>query len=143
MSETDDTRGEVPEEEEPGPRYSEEDIPPPGVESWTPRFLAEMRENPTHRRIALLVAVVAGLALAWLHWFGLFVLGALVGLVSKTVPRALFAGLVVGTLVLALHVFGSPAMGVGEFIALSPPSYLAVAAALLMPLWGSLLRGVF
>ena len=142
MSETDDTRDEVPEEDEPGPRYSEEDIPPAEGDGWSPGILAEMRENPNHRRIALVVALVVGLALAWVHWFGLFVAGGLVGLVSKTVPSALFAGLVVGALVLSLHLFGSPVMSPGEILSLSPPSYVAVAAALLMPLWGSLLRGV-
>lgn len=130
------------ESDDSGPRYSEDDLPPVGAGSWTPSFLVEMRESPTQRRILLVVAALAGLTLAWFHWAGLFAAGALVGLVSKTVPRAVFAGVVVGVLVLAVHVVAIPAMGAGEFVALSPPSYLAVAAALLMPLWGSLVRGV-
>jgi hypothetical protein len=128
--------------EEPGPRYTEEDLPPAGAGSWTPSFLIEMRESPIQRRVLLVVALLAGLALAWFHWAGLFFAGALVGLVSKTVPRAACAGFVVGVLVLGAHVLTIPAMGAGEFVALSPPSYLAVAAALLMPLWGSFVRGV-
>lgn len=130
------------EEDEPGPRYSEEDLPPAGVEEGTPPSLAGVRQSPNQRRIILVIALLVGLALTWVHWLGLFVAGALVGLVSKTVPHALFAGLVVGALVLALHLFGSPVMSTGEFIALSPASYVTVAAALLMPLWGSLVRGV-
>jgi len=141
MSE-DDAGGGRPEEDEPGPRYSEEDIPPAEVEGWSPEFLAGVRGRPTQRRVALVVAALVGVGLAWLHWFGLFLGGALVGLVSKSVPRAVVAGLAVGVLVLALHVFGSPVMGPDEFLSLSPPSYVAVGAALLMPLWGSLVRGV-
>ncbi len=142
MSETDDTGGEGPEGGEPGPRYSEEDIPPAEDDGWSTEFLAGVRESPLLRGVVLVVAVGVALALAWFHWFGLFVGGAAVGLVSKTVPRAVVAGLAVGVVVLALHVFGSPVMGPDEFLSLSPPSYVAVAAALLMPLWGSLVRGV-
>lgn len=151
MSEGDgDANGEEPQEDvgtkteegDDGPRYSEDDVPPAGAGSLTPSFLVEIRESPTQRRILLVVAALAGLAFAWFHWAGLFAAGALVGLVSKTVPRAVGAGVVVGVLVLAVHIFAVPAMGAGDFVALSPPSYVAVAAALLMPLWGSLVRGV-
>lgn len=130
------------EPEDPGPRYSEEDLPPAGAGRLTPSFLLQVRQSPIQRRTVLVVAALAGLALAWFHWSGLFAAGVLVGLVSKTVPRALGAGVVVGVLVVAVHVLAIPAMGAGEFVALSPPSYVAVAAALLMPLWGSLVRGV-
>lgn len=142
MSETDDTGGEPSEGDGPGPRYSEEDIPPAEDDGWSPEALGGVRESPLLRGVALVVAVVVGVAFAWLHWFGLFVGGAAVGLVSKTVPRAVVAGLAVGAVVLALQVFGSPVMGPEEFLSLSPPSYVAIAAALVMPLWGSLVRGV-
>lgn len=142
MSEKGGVGGGAPEEDDPGPRYSEEDIPPAEGDGWSPEFLTGVRESPTQRRVVLVVAVLVGVAFAWFHWFGLFLGGALVGLVSKSVPRAVVAGLVVGVVVLALHIFGSPVMGPDEFLSLSPPSYVAIAAALLMPLWGSLVRGV-
>lgn len=128
--------------DDPGPRYTEEDLPAAGAGSLTPSFLAEIRGDPSKRSVLLVVAAVLGLGFAWIHWSGLFVAGALVGLVSKTVPRATFAALVVAVLVLVLHVGVSPVMGSGEFLALSPPSYVAIAGAFFMPLWGSLVRGV-
>ena len=124
------------------PRYSEEDLPPAGAGSWTPEFLAEIRGDPLKSGVGVVVAAVVGVGFAWFHWAGLFVAGALVGLFSETVPRAVVAGFIVGVLVLVVQVGVSPVMGAGEFVALSPPSYVAVAAGLLMPIWGSLIRGV-
>lgn len=109
---------------------------------WTLEFLRSIRADTRKRAVALLVAAAIGLALAWVHWLGLFVAGALVGLVSRTLPRAVLAGLVFGVLVLAVNVLANPTMGAGEFAGLTPPTYVAIAAALLAPAWGSLLRGV-
>jgi len=130
------------ETDEPGPRYTKDDLPPAGAGILTPSFLVEIRANSTRRGVLLVVAAVIGVGLAWFHWAGLFVAGALVGLVSETVPRAVVAGVIVGVLVLVFQIGISPVMGAGEFVALSPPSYVAVAAGLLMPIWGSLIRGV-
>ena len=124
------------------PRYSKEDLPPAGAGSRTPEILAEIRGDPFKSGVGVVVAAVVGVGLAWFHWAGLFVAGALVGLFSETVPRAVVAGFIVGVLVLVVQVGVSPVMGAGEFVALSPPSYVAVAAGLLMPIWGSLIRGV-
>jgi hypothetical protein len=107
-----------------------------------PDFLTVVRTDPRKRYVALAVAVVAGLAAAWVHWLGLVVAGALVGVVSRTLPRAVAAGLGVGVAGLALTVLASPAMGPGDFLALSPPSYVAVGAGLVLPAWGALIRGV-
>lgn len=41
------------------------------------------------------------------------------------------------------HVLASPAMNVGEFLALTPASYVTIAAAFVAPVWGSLIRGGF
>ena len=109
---------------------------------WTPRFLVDLRGRPNRQRAALIAAVVVGLVAVWIHWLGLVLAGALVGLVSRTLPRAIAAGVGVGVLVLGLHVLGSPVMGPGEFIALSPVSYISVIAAVLGPLWGALVRSV-
>jgi hypothetical protein len=108
----------------------------------TPRFLIALRENRRRRAIVLPAATVLGVALAWVHWLGLFVAGGLVGLASTSLSRALFAGLVVGVLVLVLNVLVVPAMDAGEFAGLRPASYLTIAAGLIAPLWGSLVCGV-
>lgn len=110
--------------------------------AWTPTALAAIRETPRKRAAALLVAALVGLAAAWVHWLGLFVAGALVGVVSRTLPRAVVAGLGVGLLSVALAVVAAPTVGVGEFLSLRPPVYVAIASALLAPAWGSLVRGV-
>jgi len=109
---------------------------------WTPAWLAALRADDSRRWVALVAAALAGVGLATVHWLGLFVAGALVGLVSETVPRAAAAGLAVGVAVLAVHVGASPVMSPGEFLALTPAAYVTVAAALAAPLWGSLVRGV-
>lgn len=108
---------------------------------WTPGFLVAARGH-RYQPAVLLVAALVGLAVAWTHWLGLFVAGGLVGLVSRTLPRAVLAGLVVGVLVLLGHVLASPAMDPDEFLALTPPAYVTVAAALVAPTWGALVRGV-
>lgn len=109
---------------------------------WTPHVLVAIRARRNRRLSALVAVALVGLVAVWVHWVGLFVAGALIGLVSWTVPRAAAAGLGFGLLVLLLHIFASPVMGPAEFLALSPPSYVTIAAALIGPLWGSLVRGV-
>jgi hypothetical protein len=113
----------------------------PGNE-WTPDWLADLRANDDRRHAALVAAALVGLGAAMVHWAGLFVAGALVGLASKTLRRAPVAGLAVGVLVLVVHVGASPVMGPGEFLALAPAAYVTVAVALVAPVWGSLVRGV-
>ena len=79
--------------------------------SWVPNALTAVRADPRRRAVALVVAAAVGLAVAWVHWLGLFVAGALVGLVSRSVPRAVGWGLVVGVLALAGAVLTHPVMG--------------------------------
>lgn len=107
-----------------------------------PSWLTAVRANPRQRLVALAVAVAVGMALTWVHWLGLFVAGALVGLVSKSLPRAVLAGVVFGLLVLLVQVLVSPLMSAGEFVALAPASYVAIGASIVAPVWGSLIRGV-
>ncbi|WP_114577584.1 hypothetical protein [Saliphagus sp. LR7] len=109
---------------------------------WTPAPLLAIRRDSRRRAVAVVAAAAVGLGLAWVHWLGLFAAGAAVGLVSRTLPRAVAAGICTGTVALALTVLASPSMGTGEFLALSPPAYVAVAAGLLGPGWGALVRGV-
>lgn len=110
--------------------------------AWTPAALSAVRSDPRRRAVALVVGALVGVGLAWIHWLGLFAAGALVGLVSRTLPRALGAGVGVGVVVLLATVLADPAMGAGEFLSLSPPAYVAVAAGIVAPAWGSLVRGV-
>jgi hypothetical protein len=107
------------------------------VDAW----LTEMRATPRRRRLALAFAVGAGLALTAVHWIGLFVAGALVGLTRQSLLRAMAAGLGFGVFVLALFFLLSPAVSPGPFLSLAPLSYLTVGLAIAGPVWGSLLRG--
>lgn len=109
---------------------------------WTPAWLEDARRRPNRRRSLLVAATLVGIGLVWVHWLGLFAAGALVGLASRSPPRALLAGLVFGLLVLAIQVLASPVMGVGAFLGLQPVSYVTIALALVAPVWGSLARGV-
>ena len=109
---------------------------------WTPERLDDLRTDATERRIALVVAGLVGLGLVWLHWLGLFAAGALVGLVSRDLPRALAAGLGFGLLVLVVHVLAASEMGFGAFLGLTPISYVTIGTALVAPVWGALVRGV-
>lgn len=109
---------------------------------WTPSALATLRGQATRRRALLVVGLLVGIGLAWVHWLGLVVGGALVGLVSATVPRAVAAGFTLGVVVLVVQVLGSPTMGPVAFLTLTPLSLVSVATALLGPVWGSLARAV-
>ncbi len=106
------------------------------------RGLQVIRSDPTRRRVALAAAAVAGLLAASVHWVGLVVGGALVGLVSSRLRWAVAGALGFGVAVLAAFVLTAPAMSAGELLALTPPAYVAVAAALVLPALGSLVRGV-
>lgn len=110
--------------------------------AWTPAWLRALRRDPDRRHVALVAAAIVGLSAAWLHWLGLVLAGGLVGLVSESVTKALAGGLVVGVLVLVVHVGASPVMGAGEFVGLAPAAYVTIGAALVAPLWGSLVRAV-
>ncbi|APW99499.1 hypothetical protein CHINAEXTREME_17760 [Halobiforma lacisalsi AJ5] len=101
--------------------------------------LERVRTDSTVHAVALFVAVAVGLALSWLHWLGLIVGGALVGLVSATPKRAVLGGLGFGVLVLAVFAatLGDSAVVAAET---TPIVYVAVGAALGLPVFGSLIR---
>ena len=124
--------------EDPGNVEEQEETDSP----WTPERLGRLREDATERRVALAVVGIVGLGLVWVHWLGLFAAGALVGLVSRDLPRALAAGLGFGLLVLVVHVLAASEMGFGAFLGLTPVSYVTIGAALVAPAWGALVRGV-
>lgn len=103
-------------------------------------WLAELRADSYRRRLALLLGVAVGLALAWLHWSGLVVGGALVGLSRRSVPRAALAGLGFGALVTIAGFVLTPTIGPVEFLGVQRISAVTAAIGLLLPTWGALLR---
>lgn len=104
--------------------------------------LAAVRADDAQRRVALVVAILLGIAATSLHWVGLFVAGALVGLTRRSLPRALAAGLGFGLLVVGLFFVVTPLVTPGSLVVLAPLSYVTVGIALLGPVWGALARAV-
>lgn len=105
--------------------------------------LTAVRTDPRQRAAALAVGAVLGLALAQVHWIGFVVGGALVGLASRSLPRALAAGFGFGVLawlafaaLLAAHGSLNGYLGTGQLL------YVSVAIPLLGGTLGSLARGV-
>lgn len=106
-------------------------------------ILREVRETPRYHWLAVIVTCLLGLGLATVHWLGLIVGGALVGLVATTLKRALLAGFGFAVLVLVvwagLFVIG----GVfGKVVAMGQITAISVAMGVVLPVLGSLLRGV-
>ena len=105
--------------------------------------LTRLRETPRYHWLWLVAACLAGFVLASVHWIGLVAGGALVGLVSTTLRRALLAGLGFGVLVLVawagLLVWHGSLDGV---LATGMLAGLGAAIALVAPVLGSLVRGI-
>lgn len=103
------------------------------------RGLERARTEPRVHGPAVAGAIVVGLVISWFHWLGLVLGGALVGLVSPTVRRALVGGLGFGVVVLIAF-----AVTLGESAVVvagtTPVVYVAVVAAIGLPLLGSLVR---
>ncbi|WP_436903386.1 hypothetical protein [Halovenus halobia] len=105
--------------------------------------LGRLREEPLIHWVGLIVATVAGLGLASLHWLGLVAGGALVGLVATSFKRALLGGLGFGVVVLLVWVSTLMFGGVlGEVLATGQFVWIAVAVGLIAPVIGSLVRGI-
>ena len=120
-----------------------ESAKPPNAESVSTgrSLLDRVRTEPRAHAMALVVVLVVGLAAAWLHWLGLVLGGTLVGVVSKTLPRAILGGVGFGVVVLVVFA-ASLGPAVGPVLEMAPVSYLVVAAALGLPVLGSLVRGL-
>lgn len=104
------------------------------------RRLADLRTDERRRRLALAAAGLVGLGLAWLHWTGLVLGGALVGLTRTSVPRAVVSGAAFGGLVTLLGVVLTPTLGFVEFASLHVLGGATAAVGVVAPVWGSLLR---
>ncbi|MDG5820423.1 hypothetical protein [Natronococcus sp. A-GB7] len=103
--------------------------------------LERVRTEPRAHWLAVLVVVSIGLILAWLHWLGLVVAGALVGFISPTVWHGLAGALGFGVLVLAVFAIGL-GDSVWRVLEMTPAVYVTVASALGLPALGALFRGV-
>lgn len=103
--------------------------------------LRRVRTEPRLHAAALAVAVVLGLVLAWIHWLGLIVAGALVALVAPSPRRGLAYG--VGVSLLVLVVF---ALSLGDAAvrvpAMRPIVYVTAGSAIGLPVLGSLVRAI-
>ncbi|NHN48995.1 hypothetical protein G9464_15535 [Halostella sp. JP-L12] len=104
--------------------------------------LAAVRSDPRKRAGAIAVGAVLGLALAQVHWVGFVLGGALVGLASRDLPRALVAGLAFGVVaVLAFAALLAARGALGGYLSAGQLLYVSVAIPLLGGTLGSLARG--
>lgn len=102
-----------------------------------------VREEPRYHWPTLLVAIALGLILASVHWLGLVIGGALVGLVATSLVRALLAGFGFGLTVLSAWIVTLWWAGsLGDVLAMGEFALIPVAMGLLAPVFGSLVRGV-
>ena len=107
----------------------------------SPSLLARIRNEPRPRAVALAVAVGLGVAVASVHWLGLIAAGAAASLVAPSLRRGVAYALGAG--VVALAAFAVSLGGAAPVLPeMRPVVYVAVAAALGLPLLGSLARGV-
>lgn len=118
-----------------------------GADRRIPRLLGafdarveSVRTDPRRRRAALFGAVLVGILLARIHWLGLVLAGALVGVTRTTTPRAVLSGVAVGLATVPGTVLLAPAIGGTEFLALDPVNYVSVGIAVVAPAWGGLVR---
>ncbi|WP_440769215.1 hypothetical protein [Natronorubrum sp. DTA28] len=102
--------------------------------------LERARTEPRSHAVAVAGAVVIGLLVSWLHWFGLVLGGAFVAFVSPSLRRGVVGAVGFGFLVLVVFAL---ALGGSAWTVLetTPVVYLVVASAFGLPLLGSLVRG--
>lgn len=126
---------------EAGPGFEASTADRPAAGDRSASFLRRCRTDPTTHAGALALAYGLGVGLAWVHWLGLVLTGAVVGLVSPTLRRAVLAAFGFGAFVLV--VFASTLGGATwHVLEMAPISYLTAASALGLPILGSLVRGV-
>lgn len=103
--------------------------------------LERVRTDRATHAVALTVAVLVGVALAWFHWFGLVLAGVLVGIVSPSLWRAVAGGVVVGLAVLIVFAL-TLGDALGPTLEMTPIVWITAASALGLPVLGSLVRGL-
>jgi hypothetical protein len=106
--------------------------------------LSTLREDDDRRRLATAAGAVLGLVLAWVHWFGLPLGGALVAIPRRRILTAPLFGLGFGALVLvAFGAWLALAGALGPVLDMGQVTLATVAMGLALPVVGSLVRGVF
>ncbi len=103
--------------------------------------LGRVRSEPRVHAAALALTAIAGLVLAWLHWIGLIAAGALVAFVAPSVRRGLAYGFGIGLLVLVVFTL-SLGDAATRAPAMRPIVYVTAGSALVLPVLGSLVRGI-
>lgn len=103
--------------------------------------LQAVRSDPRRRTAALIAAALVGLVAASLHWSGLVLAGAVIGLVSRSLPRAVGAAVAFGAAVLFVFAL-TLGDDLGRAVEMAPVVYVTAAAALGLPAVGSLVRGI-
>lgn len=103
-----------------------------------------LRTDPTLHWIALVSCCVVGLVLASVHWLGLVAGGALVGLVARSLARAIVSAIGFGVLVLIIWALSLAVAGsLGNVVGMGLFAGIGVGIAIALPVLGSLIRGVF
>lgn len=102
--------------------------------------LGRIRHQRTARIVALVATSLVGLLLVWVHWIGLIIAGALVGVVSPGLRAALGSAVGFGLLVLGVFFLSRGAIA-PRVVSMDPIIYVTVAGALVLPVLGALVRG--
>ena len=103
--------------------------------------LRRVRNRTKYRVLTLVFLALAGLFFVWLHWFGLVVGGALVGFVSPRLRDAVLTGFGFGVVVLVVF-YVSLGASAPRVVGMTPIVYVTAAGALVLPVFGSLVRGL-
>lgn len=102
---------------------------------------ASLRGTRTGRRVGVFAALLVALAGGFVHWVGFVAGGVIVGLVARTVPRALLGGLAVGGFTWLVFLSLLAADGVaGAYLSTGVVALLTVAIPVGGALFGSLAR---
>ena len=110
------------------------------LDGWS---LTEIRADEWRGWIVTVVALVVGLGLAWIHWSGLIVGGALVSLPSDSAGRGILAGIGFGILAWVVFLVTLAVSGtLGTAITMGDPFYLSLGIAVGLGGLGGLVRGV-
>jgi hypothetical protein len=105
-------------------------------------YLLQRRRR--ERLLATAFATLVGLAAGTVHWSGLLVGGALVGLARPTLRRALVAGLGFAVLVLVAAAVEFALAGVlDRSLAMGPLLWVGTAIGVVAPVLGATVRGLF
>jgi hypothetical protein len=126
----------------PGATGDGESAEPPNADPLARLYRAQ--RTPRERRVLTVTAAAIGLALATVHWAGLFAGGALVGLARPTLRGALTAGLGFGVVALLAAAARFALAGtLGDVLGTGMLVGVGIAAALAGGILGGLVRGLF